>query len=68
MTIYRWIIGVITALVAGGAVLSFVMFALTDSSVWIERARRFRHWTWMAMLFWFNSEIWGRVAWTLIHW
>ena len=68
MTIYRWIIGGLTALVMGGAVISFVMFALTIRAVWIERARRLRHWTWLAMLFWFNSEIWGRVAWTLIHW
>ena len=21
-----------------------------------------------ALLFWFNSEVWGRVVWTLIHW
>ena len=68
MTLLRWVVGILTALLASGMVLSFLMFAITDSGLWIERARRLRHWTWLAMLFWFNSEIWGRVGWTLLHW
>jgi hypothetical protein len=68
MTIYRWVIGVITVLMALGAALSFLFFVLADVAIWIERARRFRHWTWLAVLFWFNTEVWGRVIYTIIHW
>ncbi len=68
MTIFRWFIGIITVIAASGAVLSFVLFILTDISLWIERARRFRRWTWLAMLLWFNVEVWGRVIMTLINW
>ena len=68
MTIFRWFIGVITAISASGAVFSFVIFVLMDIPLWIERARRFRRWTWLAMLLWFNVEVWGRVIMTLINW
>jgi hypothetical protein len=68
MTIFRWIIGVVTVLMALGAGLSFLLFVLADVSIWIERARRFRHWTWLAMLLWFNVEVWGRVIYTIVHW
>ncbi|MGH8797789.1 MAG: hypothetical protein ACREXI_12085 [Caldimonas sp.] len=68
MTVFRWIIGVIAALAAAGAVLSFLIFIAYDIKAWIERARRFRHWTWLALLFWFNIEVWGRVLLTIVHW
>ena len=68
MTIFRWFIGVVTGLMASGALASFVLFILTDISVWIERARRFRRWTWLGMLLWFNVEVWGRVIVTLVNW
>jgi hypothetical protein len=68
MTIFRWIIGFLAAIAASGAVLSFVLFILTDVSLWIERARRFRRWTWLVALLWFNTEVWGRVILTLVHW
>jgi hypothetical protein len=68
MTVFRWIIGVLSALLAAGSLLSFVMFMALDINVWIERARTLRRGTYMALLFWFNVEVWGRVIWTLIHW
>jgi transposase len=68
MTVFRWIIGVLSAVLASGAVLSFVIFMLRDDESWIELARRFRRWTTTAVLFWFNVEVWGRVVWTLVHW
>lgn len=68
MTVFRWIVGVIAALAAAGAVFSFLIFIVYDIKVWIERARRFRHWTWLALLFWFNVEVWGRVLLTIVHW
>jgi len=68
MTIFRWIIGVIAAIMASGSLLSFVIFAAFDIPVWLERARVFRRWMVTALLLWFNVEVWGRVVWTLIHW
>jgi len=68
MTVFRWIIGVLSALLALGATLSFVIFILQDQEQWIERARVFRRWTTTALLFWFNIEVWGRVIWTIVHW
>lgn len=68
MTIFRWIIGIFGALMAFGAVGSFLIFILYDLKHWIERARRFRRWTWLAALLWFNVEVWGRVLYTIIHW
>ena len=68
MTVFRWIIGVLSALLAAGALLSFVLFIAFDINVWLERARSFRRGTYMALLLWFNVEVWGRVIWTIIHW
>ena len=68
MTIFRWIIGVISALLVGGSVLSFLLFMALDINVWIERARSLRRGAYTALLFWFNVEVWGRVIWTIVHW
>lgn len=68
ITVLRWIIGVVTALFASGAILCFVGYMLEGDDRWLMYARRFRQWVWTAGLFWFNSEIWGRVLWTLTHW
>jgi hypothetical protein len=68
MTVFRWIIGVVSALLASGALLSFVLFMAFDINVWLERARSLRRAAFTALLFWFNIEVWGRVVWTLIHW
>lgn len=68
MIVFRWIMGIVSAFLAGGAVLSFVIFLARDGEEWIVLARKFRRWTSAALLFWFNVEIWGRVIWTLVHW
>ena len=68
MTIFRWIIGVISALLIGGSVLSFVLFMAFDINVWLERARTLRRGAWMALLLWFNVEVWGRVIFAIIAW
>ena len=68
MTVFRWIIGVISAITAGGALLSFVVFMAFDIPLWLDRARVFRRLMVTALLFWFNTEVWGRVVWTLFHW
>ncbi|MDQ6681290.1 MAG: hypothetical protein M3Y67_10070 [Pseudomonadota bacterium] len=68
MTVFRWFIGVITALAVVGALGSFLIFMATGIDLWVGRARRFRHWTWLALLLWFNVEVWGRVILTLVNW
>jgi hypothetical protein len=68
VTVFRWIIGVLAALMAAGMVLSFVIGIVAANDIWMGRARRSLHWLWLALLLWFNVEVWGRVGWTLIHW
>jgi hypothetical protein len=67
VTIFRWIIGVLAALLAAGSLLSFALFIAFDIELWLKRARTLRHGVYMALLLWFNVEVWGRVLWTLIH-
>lgn len=68
MTIFRWIMGVLSALLAAGSLLSFMLFIAFDIELWLKRARSLRRGVYMALLLWFNTEVWGRVLWTLIHW
>ncbi|MBC7734024.1 MAG: hypothetical protein H7306_19390 [Bacteriovorax sp.] len=68
MIVFRWIIGIIFALLAAGSVLSLLLFLALDIPLWLERARSLRRGTYLAGLTWFNIEVWGRVVWTLIHW
>ena len=68
MTVFRWIIGGLSAFFALGAVFGFVLYIAFESRLWLERARSFRHWIWLLLLLWFNIEVWGRVAWTIWHW
>ena len=66
MTIFRWIIGVIAALLAAGSLLSFGVFLIFDIKVWRKRARTLRRGLYGAGLVWFNVEVWERVIWPLI--
>lgn len=68
MRVFGWIMGVLSAVLAAGAVGSFVVFMLRDGDEWIVLARRFRRWTTVALLFWFNVQIWGSVIYTLATW
>lgn len=61
MTIFRWVVGVFSLLLAAGGVLSFVVYIAQGESDWLKLAHKFRRWTSAALLFWFNVEIWGRV-------
>jgi hypothetical protein len=60
--------GLIFGVFAVGSVLAFIIFILADIDLWIKRARAWRRLAWAAALFWFNVEVWGRVAWVLINW
>lgn len=68
MTIFRWIIGVLAVLLASGSLISFVLFIAFDINVWLDRARTLRRGLYMALLLWFNVEVWGRVFGTLVTW
>ncbi len=68
MTVFRWIIGVLALGLVSISVLSFVIFMVRDEERWIELARQFRRLSTVALLFWFNVEIWGRVVYTLVTW
>jgi len=66
VTIFRWVAGVIAALMASGALLSLLVYAIFKVDLWLKRARRLRHFTWLVLLFWFIVEIWIRVIRALI--
>ena len=68
MTVFRWIMGVLSVVFVGGSVVAFVLFMMLDVEAWIERARTLRRGAYLVTLFWFNIEVWGRVVYTLIHW
>ena len=68
MTVFRWIIGVLSVGLVSLSVLTFVMFMVQDEERWIELARQFRRLASVVLLFWFNVEIWGRVIYTLVTW
>ena len=66
MTIFRWVAGVIAALMASGALLSLLVYAIFKVDLWLKRAHRLRHYTWLVLLSWFIVEIWIRVIRALI--
>ena len=68
MTVFRWIMLIVTGGLFSAAVFSFVLFIVADIEVWIERARTLRRLASAAALFWFNVEVWGRVVRTLWYW
>jgi len=68
VTVLRWIAGVVAALLAVGALFGLAISVAFENEVWRERTRRLRAWLWVLALAWFNAEVWGRVAYTLIHW
>ena len=68
VTVLRWIAAGIGSVLVLGAIVSFALFIAFDAQLWKERASRFAAWIRLLGLFWFNLEVWGRVAYTLAHW
>jgi predicted CDP-diglyceride synthetase/phosphatidate cytidylyltransferase len=68
VTILRWTVGVIAALLAAGTLFGFAISVAFENEVWRERTRRLRAWLGVVALAWFNGEVWGRVVYTLVHW
>jgi hypothetical protein len=67
MTVFRWIVGIVAALLGSASAIAFVIYITADIDVWLKRARQWRRLAWAAMLFWFNVEIWRRVGMLILH-
>ena len=68
MTVFRWIVGILGALLAVAALFGLGLSVALESRVWNDRAKSFRHALWLVVLLWFNVEVWGRVIYTIVHW
>ena len=68
VTVLRWIAGGIAALLLVSATFSFALYIGFDAPVWGDRARRLGAWIRLLGLTWFNTEVWGRVVYTVAHW
>jgi hypothetical protein len=68
VTVLRWTVGVIAALLAFGALSGLAISVAFDNDVWRDRTRRLRAWLWVLALAWFNAEVWGRVVYTIATW
>ena len=68
MKVFYWILTGVGIFLAVATLVSFGIGIAFDNAVWLERARRFRHWLWLLLLFGFNFWVWGSVAYTLFHW
>ena len=68
VTVLRWTVGGIAALLALAAIVNFGLYIAVESRPLLERARRIGAWIRLLALTWFYVEIWGRVVWTLAHW
>ncbi len=62
MTVFRWIVGVLAALFATGALVSLAVYVSAGIDLWADRARNSRRLMSAALLFWFNVEIWRHVV------
>jgi hypothetical protein len=68
VTVLRWIAAAVFALLSVGAVFGFTLYIVFEAQLWLERARRLAAWIRLLALAWFNTEVWGRVFYTLAHW
>lgn len=68
VTVLRWTVGVIAALLAVGALFGLVISVAFENQVWRDRTRRMRALIYVLALAWFNAEVWGRVVYTIVTW
>ncbi len=66
--VLRCIAAGVGALLILCAAVSFGLFIAFEGELWRERATRFGAWVRLLALAWFNTEVWGRVVYTLFHW
>ncbi len=68
MTVLRWILGGIFLLVVSGWLLTMLSFVVSGDDRWGELGSKLRRYCYLMGLFWFNTEVWGRVIYTIIKW
>ena len=68
VTVLRWVVGVLAALLALGALTGLAISVAFDNEVWRDRTRRLRAWLFDLGLAWFNAEVCGRVVYTIATW
>ena len=68
VTVLRWIAAGIAALLAVGALASFVLYIAFEAKPALEHAKRLAAWIRLVGLTWFNVEVWGRVVHTIVTW
>jgi hypothetical protein len=68
LTVLRWIVAGIAALLVLGAADKFGLSLAIAAPALLERARRLAAWIRLLALAWFNAEVWGRVVYTIVHW
>lgn len=68
VTVLRWTVGVIAALLAVGALFGLAISVAFENQIWRDRTRRMRAMIWVLGLAWFNAEVWGRVVYTIVTW
>jgi len=68
LTVLRWMVGGVAALLALGAIVNFGLYIAIEGQPLLDRARKIAAWIRLLALAWFNAEVWGRVFWTLAHW
>jgi len=68
MTVFRWIMLVLSGLSGTAMVISFGVYIGTGIDAWGDRARACRRWFYAFTLLWFNVEIWRHVILIIINW
>jgi len=68
VTVLRWIVAGIAALLVLGAAVNFGIYIAVETPALLERARRLAAWIRLLALAWLNAEVWGRVVYTIVHW
>jgi hypothetical protein len=68
MTVFRWTVGIVAALLGSASAVAFVIYIAADIDIWLDRARAWRRLAWAAVLLWFNVEIWRTVGLIILHW
>ena len=68
MTVFRWIMGSVGVLLLVLTVIGYGVGLAFNNEIWLGRAKLFRQLLFVFALLWFNIEVWGRVAYTIVTW
>jgi hypothetical protein len=68
MSIFRLVMLFLAGGLGSVAAAFFALYVVQGNDRWMPPARQWGRWAWVAVLFWFNVEVWGRVVWIIINW